>query len=131
LGYSIAVPPNLNFLNCYQKAENEAKRHRRGIWNHTFSKPIKASTLSGSHLGFQRVIGRVQRIGESQSSFWLNLDKKFALRIQKKYLDHFTTYQPNELLNKKLIARGWIYYQKNEFRMSVKHPASLLIQNTD
>jgi endonuclease YncB( thermonuclease family) len=131
LGYNIAIPPNLQFLSCYKEAENAAKKHRRGIWNHRFSKPIKASALTKVNLGFQLVTGKVQRIGESRSSTWLNLDKKFALKIQKKYLDQFTTYQPGELLNKKLIARGWIYLQNNEYRMSIKHPASLQLQNSD
>jgi len=131
LGYSIAIPPNLNFLNCYKKAEYDAKKQQHGIWGHDFSKPIKASTLSKSNLGFQQVIGRVQRIGESSSSFWLNLDTKFALKVQKKYLVQFSTYRPNELLNKKLIARGWIYYRNNEYRMSIKHPASIQLLNTD
>lgn len=131
MGYSIAIPPNLKFLSCYTEAETAAKKHQRGIWNHHFSKPINASALSKANLGFQQVIGKVQRVGESRTSFWLNLDKKFALRIQKKYLDQFTTYQPKELLNKTLTARGWIYQQNNEYRMSIKHPASLQLQNSD
>ena len=131
LGYSIAIPPNLNFLDCYKEAENDAKNQQRGIWSHSFSKPIKASTLSKANLGFQQVVGKVQRVGESRTSYWLNLDKKFALKIQKKYLDNFSNYQPTELINKKLIARGWIYYQNNEYRMSIKHPASLQVQTPD
>ena len=131
LGYSITIPPNLKFLNCYREAENAAKKHLRGIWSHRFSKPINASALSKVNLGFQQVIGKVHRVGESRSSFWLNLDKKFALKIQKKYLDNFTTYRPKELLNKTLIARGWVYQQNSEFRMSIKHPASLQLQNPD
>lgn len=131
LAYNIAIPPNINFLDCYTNAEIKAQKLKRGIWSHPFSKAINASSISKSKLGFQRIIGTVQRIGESRSSFWLNLDKKFALRIQKKYLNQFTAYHPNTLLNKKLIARGWIYQQNNEFRMSIKHPASIQIQNTD
>jgi endonuclease YncB( thermonuclease family) len=131
LGYSIAVPPNLTFLTCYKEAENNARKQQRGIWNHHFSKPVNASVLTKAHLGFQQVTGKVQRVGESKSSFWLNLDKNFALRVQKKYLDQFTTYQPKELLNKTLTARGWIYYRNNEYRMSIKHPASIQLQGPD
>ena len=131
LGYTIAIPPNIKFLECYKTAENEAKKFNRGIWDHPFSKSINASSISKSHLGFQRVTGKVLRVGESKSSFWLNLDKKFALKIQKKYLSYFTSYHPSTLLNKQLTARGWVYLQNNEYRMSVKHPASLLIQSTD
>lgn len=130
-GYYIAIPPNIKFLECHIKSEIEAQKFKRGIWAHSFSKTITASSVSKSLLGFQRVSGTVQRIAESTSSFWLNLDKKFALRIQKKHLDSFTDYHPNSLIKKRLIARGWIYQQNNEYRMSIKHPASLQVQKTD
>ena len=48
-----------------------------------------------------------------------------------KHLDSFTNYHPNTLIKKRLIARGWIYQQNNEYRMSIKHPASLQVQITD
>ena len=131
LGFSITIPPNLKFQTCYKNAESEAQKNRRGLWGHPFSRAIKASSISNTSQGFQRVTGIVQRIGESRSSFWLNLDKKFALRIQKKHLKYFTSYHPKSLLKKRLTARGWVYQQNNEFRMSVQHPASLQIQNSD
>ncbi|MCW8988559.1 MAG: thermonuclease family protein [Gammaproteobacteria bacterium] len=131
LGYNIAIAPNIKFLKCYSDAENHAKKFKRGIWNHPFSTPVNASSISKSKLGFQRVTGTVQRLGESRSSFWLNLDEKFSLKIQKKYLPQFTDYHPKSLVNKKLIAQGWIYLKNNEYRMSIKHPASIQIQSTD
>lgn len=135
MGFTIVVPPNTQLLSCYQNAEREAKKYKRGIWNHNFSQPVSIDSLKKTSRGFHRVIGTVQRIGESRSSFWLNLNSKqgakFALRILKKDLKHFTHYHPKELLNKKLIARGWIVNINNEQRITIHHPASLKIQNTD
>lgn len=131
MGFSIAIPPNIQFLACYQNAEREARKLTRGIWKHPFSRAIEASTLSEKSLGFQQVKGTVQRIGESRSSFWLNLNNKFALRIMKKDLPYFNNFHPKELLNRQLIARGWVSQQQKELRMSVRHPASLQLQNTD
>jgi len=131
LGFRITVPPNLKYYQCYKNAETEAQKNKRGIWNHSFSNPIQAPSVSKNTLGFQRVTGIVKRVGESHSSFWLNLDTNFALRIQKKHLNYFTSYHPKSLIKKQLIAQGWIYQQKNEYRMSIQHPASLHIQNTD
>jgi endonuclease YncB( thermonuclease family) len=131
LGFSITVPPNLKFHACYKNAETDAQKNKRGIWSHSFSNPIQAPSISKNTLGFQRVTGTVKRVGESHSSYWLNLDTNFALRIQKKHLKYFTSYHPKSLIKKRLIARGWIYQQKNELRMSIQHPASLQIQNTD
>ena len=135
LGFSIAVPPNVQLLNCYQNAETEAQTLKRGIWNHIFSRAIDVDSLKKSTQGFQRISGTVQRIGESRFSFWLNLntkaESKFALRILKKDLSYFTDYHPKDLINRQLIARGWIYQIKGEQRMTIRHPASLQIQNTD
>lgn len=131
LGYSIAIPPNIKFLACYQDAETKAKKHKRGLWNHSFGQPIEVTALKESTRGFHQVIGTVQRIGDSHSSFWLNLGKTFALRIPKKDLDYFVDYPPASLLHKRLVARGWIYKKNHQLRMAIRHPASLQIQNTD
>ncbi len=135
MGYTIAIPPNIQLLSCYQNAEREAQKHKRGIWGHNYSEVIPVDVLEKSARGFFRVSGTVERIGESRSSFWLNLNSKsgikFALKVLKKDLQYFTRYHPKELLNRKLIARGWIYQTKGEQRMTIHHPASLQIQNAD
>lgn len=133
LGFSIIIPPNLQFLNCYQKVEKTAKKLNHGIWAHSFSKPIEADSLTTikSSLGFKRVTGRVQEINQSSSAYWLKLANNFVLRIRKKDLPHFQDYHPDTLINKKIIAKGWISRRKNQLRMSIQHPLSLTIQNTD
>ena len=131
MGFTIAIPPNIQFLKCYQDAEYEAKKNKRGIWRHQYSRAISADSLKNSDRGFFQVTGTVQRIGESRGSFWLNLNSRFALRILKKDLAYFSKYHPKDLLKKRLIARGWIYKRKNEQRMTIQHPAALTIQNTD
>ncbi|MCK4864836.1 MAG: thermonuclease family protein [Gammaproteobacteria bacterium] len=130
-GFSITIPPNIRFLNCYKNAEKEAQNNKRGIWNHAFSKPIRASSISNSTLGFQRASGTVKRIGKSRSSFWLNLDANFAIRILKKDLPYFNSVHPKTLLHHHLTVRGWVYKKNKEFRMTVHHPASLQIHATD
>ena len=135
MGFTIAVPPNIHLLNCYQNAEADAQKNKRGIWRHKFSRAINATSLNKSARGFHLVKGTVDRIGESQSSFWLNLNSKsgvkFALRVLKKDISYFNKLQPKDLLNRQLTARGWIYEVKGEQRMTIHHPASLQIQNTD
>lgn len=135
LGFTIAIPPNIQLLSCYQKAEREAQKQKRGIWNHPYSNAIDVNLLKKSARGFHRITGTVQRVGESRSSFWLNLntksEAKFALRVLKKDLPYFTQFHPEDLIGRHLIARGWIYQIKNEQRMTIHHPTSLQIQNTD
>lgn len=135
MGFTIAIPPNIQLLDCYQNAEHEAQKEKRGIWNHTYSAVTEVSSLKKSARGFYRIRGTVDRIGESRSSFWLNLNSKsgakFALRILKKDQPYFSAFHPKDLINQKITARGWIYEIKGEQRMTIHHPASLQIQNTD
>lgn len=135
MGFTIAIPPNIQLLDCYQNAEHEAQKQKRGIWDQPYSDVIDVTSLKKSVRGFFRVSGTVERIGESRSSFWLNLNSKsgakFALRILKKDLQYFAKYHPKNLINRQLIARGWIYKIKGEQRMTIHHPASLKIQDAD
>ena len=129
LGFTISIPPNLHLLNCYQDAERFAQKQKAGIWNHQYSQTINVSSLSSSERGFHRVTGQVDRIGESRTSFWLNLNSKsgakFALRILKKDISYFKDIHPKDLINHQVSARGWIYTIKGEQRMTINHPAAL------
>lgn len=131
LGYTVAIPPNLAFIDCYKNAEQLAQQQRRGIWSHAVAKPISAAALQTSDLGFHRVQGKVERIGKSSHAYWLNLTPTFALRIKKEDLKYFTQYQPNELLHKRLIVQGWITQRNNQLRMTVRHPAAITVLNAD
>ena len=127
MGYHIAIPPNVTFLTCYKQAEDDAKTQRKGIWSHPFSQAITVNSVSHATQGFQRITGKVKRVGESHSAYWLNLNEHVALRIEKKYLPYFKEHYPKTLLNQNITAQGWIYFRNNEYRMSVKHPASIQI----
>ena len=135
MGFAVFIPPNTQLLNCYKSAEHDAKKYKRGIWSHSYSRVINVTSLNKSARGFHQVKGTIDRIGESRSSFWLNLNSKskvkFALRILKKELPYFTNLHPKDLINQHVIARGWIYKTKDEQRITIHHPASLEIQNTD
>ena len=135
MGYALAIPPNITLLPCYQKAERKAQQLKRGIWNHSYSKVIDVTKLNKTARGFHRVSGSIDRIGQSRSSIWLNMysksGTKFALRILRKELPYFNKYHPKNLLNRFVVARGWIYKVKEEQRMTIHHPFSLQIQNAD
>lgn len=135
MGFTLAIPPNIQLLGCYKKAEQHAQNLKRGIWHHSYSNIINVAILNKTAHGFHQVSGTVDRIGESRTSLWLNLNSKtgtkFALRILKKELPYFNRYQPKNLLNRQVVARGWIYKIKDEQRMTIHHPFSLRILNPD
>ncbi len=71
--------------------------------------------------------GRVERIGESKSSVWLNLTQRMALRIDKRDLDQFQAYSPRALKGKRLEARGMVRPWRGRLRMRIRHPAALSV----
>ena len=124
LGFHITVPPNLLLLDCYRQAEQEARRHQRGLWQLAAYQPQQAHQLGKKDTGFMRVTGTVSRIGESRSAYWLNLGPGFALRMPKDDSANFP-FPASSLNNKTLTVRGWVYSTRRELRMNLRHPASI------
>lgn len=124
LGFHITVPPNLLFLDCYQQAEQIARQRKLGVWQLAYYQPRPTDDLPVTATGFSRIIGTVNRIGESRTAYWLNLGKTFALRLPKSNL-HFFPFAPASLLGKTLTVRGWVYLRRDELRINLLHPASI------
>lgn len=129
LAFVIAIPPNLSSIECLHAQEQRARAARKGMWANNYFSPLDAQQVGTESLGFHRVKGTVQRVGQSKNSIWLNLSTRTALRIARDDLKYFTDYKPETLRGKTLIARGWIaQYKKGDFVMRVHHPAALEMQ---
>ena len=124
LGFHIVVPPNLFLQDCYHQAEQLARRQQRGLWQLAAYRPRHAHQLGSKDTGFIRVTGRVSRIGESRTAYWLNLGRGFALRMPKADIGYFP-FSADSLNNKTLTVRGWVYSRRDELRMNLRHPASI------
>ncbi len=124
LGFAITFPPNLQNKDCYQAAESQARRARRGLWR-TASVPVDAGKLLGNEEGFHLLYGRIERIGKSRRSLWLNLAQGPALRIDWSDWKNFHGLDPAGLPGKRLEVRGWLYRRKGQQRMQVRHPAAI------
>lgn len=129
LGFALLVPPNGWQSDCYRQAENHARAQNLGLWQHPRYQPVAAEKISKRFRGYYRVKGKVERIGESRNSYWLNLSKDFALRISKQDARYFNSLPIKSLKHETIIARGWIYQGNNEMRMQIRHPAALEIVN--
>ena len=125
LAFHINIPPNLNRQNCYKTAENLAKRNRIGLWKSPYYRPVMASKINKSHLGFKRVSGIVSDVLETKKTVWLKLSKKMSLRIDKKDLHYFNNFSLDSLRNKRITAHGWVSYYKKRFSMRIKHPDAI------
>lgn len=125
MGVALILPPNGWNAPCYQEAEHRARTRRLGVWSLPSYQPVRADTLRPYARGFRIVKGRVERVGGGPRSIWLNLAGPLAVRIDREDLPYFQTFRPDALRGRTVIARGWLYEEKGELRMQVRHPAAL------
>lgn len=125
LATALTVPPNTWNLTCYQAAEQRARSARRGIWALSAYQPVDTAALPARAEGFRLIKGRVERVGKSRKSIWLNLDGNVSLRIDREDLPYFKGYDLEQMKNRRVLARGWLHPQKRGSMMRIRHPAAL------
>lgn len=130
----IVVPPNDGHADCYQAAERAARSTNKGVWS-TLYRPISVNELARSVRGFRVIRGRVEHVGESRHSLWLNFPRLpgegdregVALRVSRNDLGNFTDWQPQELQGKEIEVRGWLFPNRKQLVMQLRHPGTLRI----
>ncbi len=133
LAWHIAVPPNLQDLDCLQKAEREARKVGRGVWDNA-ARPLRARDLDRRHRGFMRVTGEVSRVDVSRRAIWLEIDQNLSLRLDKRDLAYFSGVDVGALEGQMLTVRGWLIYRSGQnprypaHKMSLRHPAMLELE---
>jgi endonuclease YncB( thermonuclease family) len=126
--FAIAIPPNLWQSSCYFKQEAGARTGKLGIWAQPYYQPKQAQQLHTRVGGFYRVTGRVEHIGISQRSVWLDMSNYFAVRIPRKQLPYFSSRPLEALQDKVITVRGWARFYNNKLNMTLTHPA--MLENT-
>jgi len=127
LATAFVVPPNLWRHECYAAVEAQARDQRAGIWRLTRYQVLEADELPRGARGFRIITGRVQRVGESTGTVWLNLTPRVALRILKDDLGYFQAFSPRALRGRRVEARGWLQSRRGALRMRIRHPAALSV----
>jgi len=126
LAATLVVPPRRHAVNCYQRAENAARKGNLALWTLSRYRGIEADTLARGARGFHVLRGTVIRIGHSRTAVWLDLRGNVALRVARKDLGHFPHGWSAKTLNGRYVeVRGWIYERKGQRRITVRHPAAL------
>jgi len=100
---------------------------QRGLWGLGQYKPLPSTALDKGIHGYHVIIGKVERIGKSRSSIWINLAGNFALRIKREDLSYFIESELHELEGKMIQARGWIYKNNNGFRIRIRHGSDIML----
>lgn len=127
LGTVLVVPPNVWNSNCYLAAEQTARDAQRGIWELPAYRIVETTQLPASARDYHLITGRVRHIGNSRYAVWLDLEGGVALRIERSDLHYFSDRHWQDLLGKRVLARGWLHREKNELRMNIRHPSALQV----
>ncbi len=127
LATHLAVPPDIYSLDCYRRAEVQARAADMGIWRLPEYQIVASTEIEPETRGFRRVRGTVTHVGHSRLSVWLNLEGGVALRIDREDTEYFPYRDSTFLKEKQVTARGWLYECNGELRMQIHHPAALEI----
>jgi micrococcal nuclease len=127
LAMPLRIAPNLSLADCYNTASLSAKQKKRGLWALPQYQTRHVNNLIGSEKGFHIISGKVERITESRSSIWLNLQNNVALRIHKDDLNYFNKNDLISLQGKTVEANGWLYKRNKQLRMRIRHKLDLRI----
>lgn len=129
LAMPLRIAPNLVMADCYNTASLSAKDRNLGLWALDRYKTQNVMNLKGSENGFHIISGKVERITESRSSIWLNLQNNVALRVHKDDLNYFNKNDLMSLQGKTIETIGWLYKRNKQLRMRIRHKLDLRIIN--
>jgi micrococcal nuclease len=129
LAMPLRIAPNLSLVDCYNKTSTLAKKENRGLWALSRYKTRDVLSLSGNEKGFYFISGKVERITESRSSIWINLQNNVALRIHKDDLNSFNKNDLMSLRGKTIEANGWVYKRNKQLRLRIRHRLDLKLLN--
>ena len=127
LATTLTMPPNLEFVDCYQTGTANAQAHGIGLWALKQYQPTPAEFITRKDLGYRIITGNVIRVANGKSAVWINLAKNLSLHVARDDLHYFGNLR--ELAGKQLRASGLLYFSNGEFRMQIRHPVDLKIIN--
>lgn len=127
LATTLVVPPNTWNYACYQAVEQRARERGLGIWSLPRYRPVSPDMLPKDRPGFRLVKGTIEQVVESRHSIWLEMAGPMALRIPRNDLPNFSGWKLDDLVGRRIMARGWPNYRNGKWRMSLRHPAAMEI----
>ncbi|MFU2326532.1 thermonuclease family protein [Pseudomonas sp. NFX98] len=104
LGFLVAVPPNVDLVDCQQTAERSARQAGLGVWRQ--SPVLKADQISAS--GFAVLSGRVSKVQRNRGGVWIELQDSVVLRVAPNLLARFDAPALEKLKGRQIEARGWV-----------------------
>ena len=121
LGYALAVPPNVDLVECHATAERVAREGSLGVWEGAAFTPASQVSSGGFHI----VRGRVQSVSKAGKYYWLELDGPLVLRVAKRDTSYPKAPSVEQLAGNEVEARGWVI-ERNRGRLKPGHKPFML-----
>lgn len=122
LAWVVAIPPNTQYLHHFSAAEQRARKRGRGVWSVKTYQPV-AARQAGGEPGFQFIKGKIQRTWSGKQQRYFALHDDLVLIIKHRHWPLFAISEPESLLGKTVVARGWLSrHPRYGLRMRITHP---------
>ena len=118
------VGKNDAFWKCFQIAERQARKRKKGVWSNF--KPLKASQFKKSDAGYQYVSGVITTINKTSKGLFFVLDKKIAVKVSKSNLLKFKRNNIHFRLRQRVLLNGKISLSRGKGKLILYHPAQFL-----
>lgn len=118
----VAIPPDLEQLDCLRASERQARTRRAGLWASGEFLPRAVTALQAGENGFRLLRGRVSAVERSRSAWWVEIDGRVALRIAPADQRNFTFATLRDMRGREVEFRGWLVWRKAGTRSSGPHP---------
>lgn len=123
LGFPVAIPPNLDLVECHRREALVAQAAKRGVWQHYL--PKKSAHLTLSDVGFQRVSGKLLAFDEQGGSWWLQLDGPLVLCVKAEHQSYFDKALLKNRVGKHILVNGWV--AKRGVKQNVKYSPLVML----
>jgi len=126
-GYAmvVAYPPNIAHLPDYGATEAEACRAGRGLWGHPHFALQDLEDGAAIRSGLGRVAGTVAAVARRNNDVRLSLDGRLTLLIYRGAWRKFWRGRAEDLMGRRLIARGRIKSAGRRHILRIRHPFML------
>lgn len=119
LALQIVFPPNLSLAECFHAAEERARAARIGVWHEA---AVAVPALEEGEQGFRRLSGRVTRVARVRKSWWIEVDGRVSLRVDRSDWKYFPSDMPESLRGRQIEVRGWLTWRSGKSRQTDGHP---------
>ena len=118
------IGKNDHFWQCFQRAEQQARKAKKGIWS--AFEPLRVPQLTKKNKGYHYIRGEITKLSRTSKGLLFELDNKLNVWINHSNLIKFTNNNLEFHQGDTLLLSGKIFFSREQFRMNLYHPVQIL-----